>query len=74
MTSKYHSMWHSAYAPQYQHPAIGRTYVNEDYMGKVKTVDMSNRYAVPAYRRARTLTEKISLGRSLDLWIEDRDA
>ena len=73
MTSKYHSMWHSAYESQYQHPAIGRTYVNEDYMGKVKDVGMSNRYAVPAHRRARTLTEKIPLGRSLNLWIEDRD-
>ena len=49
MTSKYRSLWHSAYEPQYQHRAIGRTYVNEDYMGKVKTVDMSNRSAVPAH-------------------------
>ena len=72
-TSKYHSFWHSAHKSQYQHPACGRTYINEDYMRIVKTVGMRNRYRVPAWARSKTITEKVAMGRSIDFWIESRD-
>ena len=70
MVSKFHSFWHCAYESQFNHPSSGRTYLNEDYMQHVRAVGMANRYAVSASRRSLTVAERISLGRSLELFLK----
>jgi hypothetical protein len=70
MVSKFHSFWHCAYESQFGHPSTGRTYINEDYMQHIRAVGMANRYAVSASRRSLTVAERITLGRSLELFLK----
>ena len=69
MVSKFHSMWHCAYESQLGHPSSGRTYMNEDFMQHSRAVGMANKHAVAASRRSITVAERVSLGRSLELYL-----
>ena len=71
MFSKFHSLWHCDYESQFGHPSTDRTYMNEDYMQHVRAVGMANRHAVAASRRSLTVSERVSLGRSLELFLKD---
>jgi hypothetical protein len=71
MVSKFHSLWHCGYESQFGHPSTGRTYMNEDYMQHIRAVGMANRHAVAASRRSLTVSERVSLGRSLELFLKD---
>ena len=70
--SKNHSLWHLAMESQFQHPSSAKTYMNEDMMQIMKRVGMANRYAVPSHRRSLTVAERISLGKSIQLFTENR--
>jgi hypothetical protein len=71
-TSKFHSLWHLGYESQFSHPASQRTYLNEDYMRIISKVGLSNRHGVAATDRSKTICEKVSLGRSIEFWIQNR--
>jgi hypothetical protein len=64
-TSKFHSLHHVGFESQFQAPGMARTYANEGHMGTVARVGFSTRHAVPPHARARSLTEKIALGKAI---------
>ena len=64
---KHHKMMHMGYESQFEHPGLARTYSNEDYMQHCSRVGLSNRHGVAASRRALTVTEKMALGKSVQL-------
>jgi hypothetical protein len=74
MVSKFHSMWHMALESTWQHPSASRTYMNEDMMQHCKRVGMANRHAVPNHRRTLTIAARFSLGKSLELFVDNRNA
>jgi hypothetical protein len=74
MVSKFHSMWHMALESVWQHPSASRACMNEDMMHICKRVGMANRYAVPNHRRTLTIAERFSLGKSLELHVDNRSA
>ena len=69
MVSKMHSFWHCAFESQFGHPSSGRTYINEDYMQHIRAVGLANRYGISASRRSQTVAERVSLGKSLELFL-----
>ena len=69
MVSKFHSLWHCAFESQFGHPSSGRTYINEDYMQHIRGVGLANRYGISASRRSLTEAERVSMGKSLELFL-----
>jgi hypothetical protein len=69
MVSKMHSFWHCGFESQFGHPSSGRTYINEDYMQHIRAVGLANRYGISASRRSQTVAERVSLGKSLELFL-----
>jgi hypothetical protein len=71
--SKFHSFWHLGFESQFVHPAIARAYTNEDYVGQKATDGLTVRPAIPAPQRATAVTEKLALGKCLDLFFSEPD-
>ena len=62
---KHHMFWHLAYRCRWEHPRLGNTCLDEDFVGKVKRTVQSSTSGLPLHLVPGKLTDKFVWGKSL---------
>lgn len=62
---KHHMFWHLAYRCRWEHPRLGNTCLDEDFVGKIKKIVQYSTSSLSLHLVAAKVTEKFMWGKSL---------